>query len=159
MNPTTQVLEERLAALRECGGALRVVWIFCDSVSYSNVASAVTILLFHPIFMVALIIYLPIRCPKWASKSALLIRPMLRALRGSAMNGLERILAKRFQTKACSFPIAEVADLGVSRGIPLIVDNTAAPLTCRPIEHGQPYCAFLNKVYRWTWHIHRRCDH
>ena len=34
------------------------------------------------------------------------------------------------------FPIQEVADLGRPLGIPLIVDNTAAPIICRPIEHG-----------------------
>ena len=34
------------------------------------------------------------------------------------------------------FPIKEVADIGKSLGIPLIVDNTAAPLICRPFDHG-----------------------
>ena len=34
------------------------------------------------------------------------------------------------------FPIAEVAEIGRSAGIPLIMDNTAAPLLCRPLEHG-----------------------
>ncbi|OYD83769.1 O-acetylhomoserine aminocarboxypropyltransferase/cysteine synthase family protein [Azospirillum brasilense] len=34
------------------------------------------------------------------------------------------------------FPIREVADIGVELGVPLIVDNTAAPLTVRPFEHG-----------------------
>jgi O-acetylhomoserine (thiol)-lyase len=34
------------------------------------------------------------------------------------------------------FPIAEVAAIGRSFGIPLIMDNTAAPLLCRPLEHG-----------------------
>ena len=34
------------------------------------------------------------------------------------------------------FPIKEVADLGRPLGIPLIVDNTAAPIICKPIEHG-----------------------
>lgn len=34
------------------------------------------------------------------------------------------------------FPIKEVADIGRPLGIPLIVDNTAAPLLCRPFEHG-----------------------
>lgn len=34
------------------------------------------------------------------------------------------------------FPIAEVAKIGRAIGIPLIVDNTAAPITCRPIDHG-----------------------
>ena len=34
------------------------------------------------------------------------------------------------------FPIQEVANLGMGLGIPLIVDNTAAPIICRPFEHG-----------------------
>ena len=34
------------------------------------------------------------------------------------------------------FPIQEVADIGRSLGVPLIVDNTAAPLILRPLEHG-----------------------
>ncbi|AIB16004.1 O-acetylhomoserine aminocarboxypropyltransferase (plasmid) [Azospirillum argentinense] len=34
------------------------------------------------------------------------------------------------------FPIREVADIGRELGVPLIVDNTAAPLTVRPFEHG-----------------------
>jgi O-acetylhomoserine (thiol)-lyase len=34
------------------------------------------------------------------------------------------------------FPIAEVAAIGHELGIPLIMDNTAAPILCRPLEHG-----------------------
>ncbi len=34
------------------------------------------------------------------------------------------------------FPIEEVAKIGKQKGIPLIVDNTAAPITCKPIKHG-----------------------
>jgi O-acetylhomoserine (thiol)-lyase len=34
------------------------------------------------------------------------------------------------------FPIGEVAEIGRARGIPLIVDNTAAPLLTRPFDHG-----------------------
>ncbi|MBP3126602.1 PLP-dependent transferase [Thalassospira sp. ER-Se-21-Dark] len=34
------------------------------------------------------------------------------------------------------FPIREVADIGDDLGIPLIVDNTAAPVICKPIDHG-----------------------
>ena len=33
------------------------------------------------------------------------------------------------------FPIAEVAAIGRRFGIPLIVDNTAAPILCRPFDH------------------------
>src|ERR1700755_1844308 len=34
------------------------------------------------------------------------------------------------------FPIAEVAKIGRELGVPLIVDNTAAPVLCRPLDHG-----------------------
>ena len=34
------------------------------------------------------------------------------------------------------FPIGEVAKIGRELGVPLIVDNTAAPVLCRPIDHG-----------------------
>src|SRR5690606_20713455 len=33
-------------------------------------------------------------------------------------------------------PIAEIAAIGRAVGIPLIVDNTAAPLIARPLDHG-----------------------
>ncbi len=38
--------------------------------------------------------------------------------------------------KLSVFPIAEVAAIGREFGIPLIMDNTAAPLLCRPFDHG-----------------------
>jgi O-acetylhomoserine (thiol)-lyase len=34
------------------------------------------------------------------------------------------------------FPIKEVADIGRKHNIPLIMDNTAAPIICKPFEHG-----------------------
>jgi len=38
--------------------------------------------------------------------------------------------------KLAVFPIAEVAAIGRALGVPLIVDNTAAPILCRPLDHG-----------------------
>jgi O-acetylhomoserine (thiol)-lyase len=38
--------------------------------------------------------------------------------------------------KLAVFPIAEVAKLGREMGIPLIMDNTACPVLCRPLDHG-----------------------
>ena len=38
--------------------------------------------------------------------------------------------------KLAVFPIAEVAKIGREMGIPLIMDNTACPVLCKPIEHG-----------------------
>src|SRR5262245_214248 len=38
--------------------------------------------------------------------------------------------------KLTVFPIGEVAAIGRTFGVPLIMDNTAAPLLCRPFDHG-----------------------
>ena len=38
--------------------------------------------------------------------------------------------------KLAVFPIGEVAAIGRELGVPLIMDNTAAPIICRPLDHG-----------------------
>jgi O-acetylhomoserine (thiol)-lyase len=38
--------------------------------------------------------------------------------------------------KLTVFPIAEVAKVGRDLGIPLIMDNTACPVLCKPLDHG-----------------------
>ena len=45
------------------------------------------------------------------------------------------------------FPIAEVAAIGREFGIPLIMDNTAAPLLCRPLEHGAAIVVYSATKY------------
>ena len=45
------------------------------------------------------------------------------------------------------FPIAEVAAIGREFGIPLIMDNTAAPLLCRPLAHGAAIVVYSATKY------------
>ena len=45
------------------------------------------------------------------------------------------------------FPIEEVANIGLKFGIPLIVDNTAAPITCKPIEYGA--AVVVHSLTKW----------
>jgi O-acetylhomoserine (thiol)-lyase len=49
--------------------------------------------------------------------------------------------------KLSVLPIAEVAAIGREFGIPLIVDNTAAPLTARPFEHGAAVVVYSSTKY------------
>ncbi|UXN68951.1 PLP-dependent transferase [Devosia neptuniae] len=49
--------------------------------------------------------------------------------------------------KLAVLPIAEVAAIGRPLGIPLIVDNTAAPLTARPFEHGAAVVVYSSTKY------------
>lgn len=45
------------------------------------------------------------------------------------------------------FPISEVAEIGRKLGVPLIIDNTAAPLTIRPFEHGAAIIVYSTTKY------------
>jgi len=49
--------------------------------------------------------------------------------------------------KLMVFPIKEVADIGRKLGIPLIVDNTAAPLLARPFDHGAAIVVYSATKY------------
>lgn len=49
--------------------------------------------------------------------------------------------------KLIVFPIAEVAAIGRPLGIPLIMDNTAAPILVRPFEHGAAIVVYSTTKY------------
>ena len=49
--------------------------------------------------------------------------------------------------KLAVFPIKEVADIGREYGIPLIMDNTSAPVICKPIEHGAAVVMYSTTKY------------
>jgi O-acetylhomoserine (thiol)-lyase len=49
--------------------------------------------------------------------------------------------------KLTVFPIAEVAKIGREIGVPLIVDNTAAPLLARPFDHGAAIVVYSTTKY------------
>jgi O-acetylhomoserine (thiol)-lyase len=45
------------------------------------------------------------------------------------------------------FPIGEVAAIGRELGVPLIMDNTAAPILCRPFDHGAAITMYSTTKY------------
>jgi O-acetylhomoserine (thiol)-lyase len=45
------------------------------------------------------------------------------------------------------FPIKEVADIGRKLSVPLIMDNTACPVLCRPFEHGAAVVVYSTTKY------------
>jgi len=49
--------------------------------------------------------------------------------------------------KLSVFPIEEVANIGRSLGIPLIMDNTAAPLICKPFDYGA--AVVMHSMTKW----------
>mgnify|MGYP001246682014 FL=1 len=45
------------------------------------------------------------------------------------------------------FPIGEVASIGLEYGVPLIMDNTAAPVICKPFDHGAAITMYSTTKY------------
>src|SRR4029077_16837366 len=45
------------------------------------------------------------------------------------------------------FPIKEVAEIGRKLGVPLIMANTAAPILCKPLEHGAAIVVYSTTKY------------
>ena len=45
------------------------------------------------------------------------------------------------------FPISEVASIGLEYGVPLIMDNTAAPVICKPFDHGAAITMYSTTKY------------
>lgn len=138
MNPTTQVLEERLAALEGGAAALGVSsGSSAVALAIQNVAAAGDNIVASPhlyggtynLFNNTLAnMGIEVRFADTTSPQSFaeLSDGRTRAYFGETLPN----------PKLVPFPIAEVAEIGRARGIPLIVDNTAAPLTCRPFDHG-----------------------
>src|SRR5262249_45439486 len=49
--------------------------------------------------------------------------------------------------KLKAFPIREVADIGRKLGVPLIMDNTSAPIIARPLDHGAAIVVYSTTKY------------
>lgn len=138
MNPTTQVLEERLAALE--GGAAAVCVSSGSSavaLAIQNVAAAGDNIIASPHLYGGTYNLFTNTFPKMGIE--------VRFADTTDPESFVRLSDERTRAffgetlpnpKLVPFPIAEVAELGIQRGIPLIVDNTAAPLTCQPLKHG-----------------------
>ena len=138
MNPTTQVLEERLAAIEGGAAALAVAsGSSAVALAIQNVASAGDNIVASPhlyggtynLFthtLPNLGVEVRFADPSDPDSFAALSDERTRAYFGETLPNPQLV----------PFPIAEVAEIGKARGIPLIVDNTAAPLTCRPFDHG-----------------------
>ena len=45
------------------------------------------------------------------------------------------------------FPIEEVAAIGQRFGVPLIMDNTACPVVCKPFDHGAAVTVYSTTKY------------
>ena len=138
MNPTTQVLEERLAAIEGGAAALGVAsGSSAVALSIQNVAAAGDNIVASPHLYGGTYNLFTNTLPKMGIE--------VRFAEGSDPKAFEKLTDDRTRAyfgetlpnpQLVPFPIEEVAKIGRKKGIPLIVDNTASPVTCRPFDHG-----------------------
>src|SRR5580658_931431 len=138
-NPTTAVLEERVASLEGATGALAtasgmaaqlVTFLTLlqagdEIVASSQLYGGSITQLVHTLrkFSIGVSFVDPSKVGEWEAA----ITPKTKALYGETIGN----------PRGAILDIERIAALGQSRGLPLIVDNTmATPALCRPMEHG-----------------------
>ena len=138
MNPTNDILEKRVAAIDNGVGALAVA-----SGQAASLYSIQNICVAGDNFVCSEHLYggtwnlLKTHLKTWVLKLDLLTLLTLiisekRLMKKPGAYYAETLPNPSFEV----FPIGEVAEIGKELGVPLIVDNTAAPVLCRPFDHG-----------------------
>ena len=138
MNPTTQVLEERLAAIEGGAAALCVAsGSSAVALAIQNVAAAGDNIVASPHLYGGTYNLFTNTLPKMGIEVRFADPSHPEEFAAASDDRTRAYFGETLPNpKLVPFPIAEVAAIGRERGIPLIVDNTAAPITCRPFDHG-----------------------
>jgi O-acetylhomoserine (thiol)-lyase len=149
MNPTTDVLEQRLAALEGGVAALAVAsGQSASTFAILNLCSA------GDNFVTSTDLYggtwnLFANTLKQLGIEARFVDPADPENFRKATDSKTRLFYAETlpNPKLNVFPIKEVADIGRELGVPLIVDNTAAPIICRPFDHGAAVVVYSTTKY------------
>ena len=137
MNPTCDALEQKMAALEGGVAALAVSSGQAASCHQLNLAGPATTSSAPPTSMAAPGTCSPTRCRPWASSVRFADPADPEAFRRATDERTRAYYAETLPNpKLTVFPIGEVAAIGRELGVPLIMDNTAAPMICRPLDHG-----------------------
>lgn len=139
MNPTTDVLEKRLAALEGGSGALatasgqaaETLAILNIASSGDNIVSGTSLYggtynLFH------------YTLPKMGINVKFVSQDDPEAFRGAIDDKTKAVYLETIGNPRCDVPDFEaISEIAHEAGVPVMVDNTlASPILCRPFEHG-----------------------
>jgi len=149
MNPTTDVLEQRLAALEGGVAALALAsGQAASAFSIQNIAKA------GDNFVASTDLYggtwnLFANTFKDMGIEARFVDPKDPEAFAKATDAKTRAYYAETlpNPKLRVFPIKEVADIGRKLGVPLIMDNTASPILCKPFDHGAAIIVYSTTKY------------
>jgi O-acetylhomoserine (thiol)-lyase len=149
MNPTNDVLEQRIAALEGGVAALSVSsGQTATAMSLQNIAHAGDNIISSTDLYGGTWNLFANTLPDMGIEVRFVDPSDLQAFENAIDDKTRAIYAETLPNpKLEVFPIAEVAAIGRAHGIPLIMDNTAAPILCRPLDHGAAIVVYSSTKY------------
>ncbi len=138
MNPTTDVWEKRLAALDRGVGALGTAsGMSAIFLAVHNIASAGDHIISSTSLYGGTETLFRYTLPQMGIEVTFLENIDPENVRAAIKDNTKLVYAETIGNPGGDVPeLAGIADAAHENGIPLIVDNTFAPIICKPIEHG-----------------------
>lgn len=149
MNPTNDVLEQRIAALEGGVAALSVSsGQTATAMSLQNIAHAGDNIISSTDLYGGTWNLFSNTLPDMGIEVRFVDPSDLQAFENAIDDKTRAIYAETLPNpKLEVFPIPEVAAIGRAQGVPLIMDNTAAPILCRPLDHGAAIVVYSSTKY------------
>jgi len=149
MNPTNDVLEQRIAALEGGAAALSVAsGQTATAMSIQNIAHAGDNIISSTDLYGGTWNLFANTLPDMGIEVRFVDSTDPQAFENAIDDKTRAIYAETLPNpKLEVFPIAEVASIGRAQGVPLIMDNTAAPILCRPLDHGAAIVVYSSTKY------------
>jgi O-acetylhomoserine (thiol)-lyase len=149
MNPTNDVLEQRIAALEGGVGAMGVAsGQAASALSIQNIARAGDNIVSSTDLYGGTWNLFANTLSTQGIETRFVDPTDPNAFRNAADDKTRAFYAETLPNpKLHVFPIAEVAAIGNELGIPLIMDNTACPVLCKPIAHGAHIVVYSTTKY------------
>jgi OAH/OAS sulfhydrylase len=138
MNPTSDVVEKRLAALEGGTGALTtssgMAAIF---LAIHTLAGAGDHIVSSPSLYGGTETLFRYTLPRIGIQTTFLERPTAAAVREAIRPETKAVYVETIGNPRGDVPdLRAISEVAHAAGVPLIVDNTFAPVLCRPVEHG-----------------------
>jgi len=149
MNPTTDVLEQRVAALEGGAAALALAsGQAASAIAIQNIAQAGDNVVSSTDLYGGTWNLFAHTLPQMGIEVRFVDPADPEAFRRATDAKTRAYYAETLPNpKLAVFPIAEVAAIGRELGVPLIMDNTAAPVLCRPLQHGAAIVVYSTTKY------------
>lgn len=138
MNPTTDVVEKRIAALEGGTGALLTAsGMAAIFLAIHNIAEAGDHIVSSSSLYGGTETFFRYTLPKMGVEVTFVADATPEKIKAAIKDNTKAVYLETLgNPKGDVLDIAGIAEVAHAKGIPVVIDNTFAPVLCRPIEHG-----------------------